>query len=79
MSGGGDVLAGAGGGVAGAQQGCCTNQDEQGQGDRELRTHYDDPFAGFYGICGPYEERPPVMAIAIWAAGIKAAELAASW
>jgi hypothetical protein len=79
MSGGGYVLAGPGGGVAGAQQGCCTQQDEQGQGDRELRTHYDNPFASYYGICGPHEDRPSVMASAIWAAEIKAAELAASW
>ena len=44
MSGGGDVLAGASGGVAGSEQGRRSQQSEESQDDREIFAHNEDPF-----------------------------------
>jgi len=44
VSGGGDILADAGSGVAGTQQRGSADQSEQSQGDPEICAHGDSPF-----------------------------------
>jgi len=43
VTGGGNILAGTSSGMAGAEQGRCSKQNEKSEGDREILAHDDGP------------------------------------